>query len=168
MTRGIRDKGEVGEGGTFPLNIYEIRKLRGTERAEALRIYHRWLKKQRKEDKRLEHNKNNRSYLREGIYLKKKHNLPTGENSKCIDCGKKVSKYAFRCMECNGKIQQGRKRAKVIGKYGGAYGKRQFKKKIKTKRKKAQAMVWFIIALTISLIIYIMALPPEYRQLLLS
>lgn len=168
MPKGKPDEGKVGDGGTFPLNITEIRKLRGTDRADALRIYHRWLKEQRKKDKRHTQNQINRSYFREAVMLKKKHNLPlSNHKSRCIDCGKNVSRYSFRCMECNAKVQTGRKKAKTTGKFGGAFGKRKRHKKITNKKAQSQT-VFFFIALILLLIVYILALPPEYRLILLS
>lgn len=171
MTRGIRDTGKVGDGGTFPMDLYEIRKLKGLDRADALRKYQKWLKEQRKEDKRHTYNELNRDYRKEGKELKEQFNLETGVKSRCIDCGRKNTKYSVRCMKCNAKVQRGRTKAKVTGKYGGSFGKRKRKKKIKTKkmRKKAQAStVWFLIAMTILIVAYILALPPEFRRLLLN
>jgi len=175
MTRGIRDTGEVGDGGTFPMDLYEIRKLKGLDRAEAMRKYHKWLKEQRKEDKRLAHNKINRSYIRESIDLKRKHNIPSGVKSRCLDCGKKISKYGFRCMKCNAKVQTGRIKAKVTGSYGGkgsgtGRGKKPDlrTKKMRKMKKKASTTFWFLIAMTILIVAYILALPPEFRRILLS
>mgnify|MGYP003134545917 CR=1 FL=1 len=42
-----------------PITWEEINALRGSERTDALRRYHHWLKNARDEDKRIEHNKLN-------------------------------------------------------------------------------------------------------------
>jgi len=43
-----------------PVRYDDIRKLKGEERDEALRRYHQWLKEQRKEDRRIEGNLQNK------------------------------------------------------------------------------------------------------------
>lgn len=45
-----------------PINIDEIRRLSPIEKAEALKKYHEWVRGARKQDRRLEHNKDVRKY----------------------------------------------------------------------------------------------------------
>jgi len=82
-----------------PFTIDEISHLRGFERREALREYHKWLNKQRKEDRRIEQNLQNRIYR----FQNQEKMKEIRKRSKCLDCGKQIKTESKRCQSCAAK-----------------------------------------------------------------
>lgn len=80
-----------------PITIDEVRQLKGTDRAEAKRLYHDWLQRQRDTDLRIDVNRENRIKRMKVKQVQKKKRL---KRKICMDCKKKISKFALRCRSC--------------------------------------------------------------------